>query len=340
MRKILFFVLFFNLCAAREFHWHNNKSVVFFDKRGGRLGNQLMGMLGAYYCAYKNKLPVCYHPFEYSDQFYFDDYFCEREKIPNRGKIMRVKNIFTPLERKNTVHLFTKSKIHGLPTDQFFRLKNDARFLKHVRKLFRPKEKIPLIEPPSDCYSVALHVRTGEGFDRGLSSVQIFDNKEKRKRVEIPSKTRHFADQDYSMKFPPEQYYIDQLIALEKYLPNEHFYVYLFTDSPDPEALMQRISAQLPENHRMTFDYRREGNRQDRNVLCDFYSMMNFDCLIRPGNSTYSLLVNFIGDFHLSIFADDYHWEKDEKGRIYLIMDDIRFMVNKNYDKKKKFVIE
>jgi hypothetical protein len=41
----------------------------------------------------------------------------------------------------------------------------------------------------------------------------------------------------FPLKFLPNDYYIKQLKNIAKILPNEHLFVYIFTDADDPQAL-------------------------------------------------------------------------------------------------------
>lgn len=52
----------------------------------------------------------------------------------------------------------------------------------------------------------------------------------------------------------------------------------------------------MPEASRISFNYRKTGNRQDANVLEDFFSLFNFDVLIRP-ESNYSIVPALLHDY-------------------------------------------
>jgi hypothetical protein len=144
---------------------------------------------------------------------------------------------------------------------------DDLRFLNELRALLSPVDQMPSITLPSGYISVALHMRTGIGFDS----------------EELPS---HFP-----LKCPPFNYYIKAL-ELVSILFDQPLYVFIFTDHPNPPELQQKLSS-IFSGYKIRFDCRRSDNAHDKNVLEDFFALGQFECLIRP-DSNYSLIASKI----------------------------------------------
>ena len=77
-------------------------------------------------------------------------------------------------------------------------------------------------------------------------------------------------------------------------------YVYIFTDDQNPERLANKY-AQALDLSNIIFDYRKVDNAYNANVLEDFFSMMQFDVLIRS-ESSYSLVASRLAKRQLVIY--------------------------------------
>ena len=71
-------------------------------------------------------------------------------------------------------------------------------------------------------------------------------------------------------------------------------------------------------NPRITFGYRENDNCHNANVLEDFFSMMEFDCLIRPG-SHYSRFVQRLGKNKVVIYPESIAKNSNGKSVINVI---------------------
>lgn len=115
----------------------------------------------------------------------------------------------------------------------------------------------------------------------------------------------------WQTKFPPEQYYIDQIIKLSKELYNQNIYVQIFTDDRDPVALVERIKENVNLSN-ATFCYSNNRNFSFRDqVACDLYSMSRFDILIRS-QSYFSRVAELMGNHKLIIYPLEYRWENNK----------------------------
>ena len=178
---------------------------------------------------------------------------------------------------------------------------------------------------------MALHVRKGGGFDKPLASAQEYAGTEQIKGLYLfkknplgshndiwpikwpagikyidavkkyISKKNNCSDYIWPIKFPPDQYYIDQLKELAKMLPGKNLLVYLFTDDPNPENIMQRYSAALIDCPRIIFSYRQKGNHHTKNVLEDLFSITQCDCLI-SASSSFAHAAQLLGNHAIFLF--------------------------------------
>ncbi|HEY5236245.1 MAG TPA: hypothetical protein VIJ14_08720, partial [Rhabdochlamydiaceae bacterium] len=147
----------------------------------------------------------------------------------------------------------------------------DPEFKAELRKVIRPVRELPKLELPTDCTTVALHMRRGIGFDG----------------PDLKFTTPY--------KEPPLSYYVSQLRILSNLYPEEPLYVHLFTDDPAPQALLAELKEELVGLN-IIYATRDSHNSHDSNVLEDFFAMLDFDCLVRP-ESNYSICAEILGDF-------------------------------------------
>ena len=200
-------------------------------------------------------------------------------------------------------------------------------FIDLIRKEVALKKPIPLIHPPRDITSIAVHIRKGGGFDHPLLSEQHFQVNDS-KRTKIPKNVgRNHADYNHSMKFPPEQYYVDQIKKISQLLDHQELYLFIFTDETNTELLIERISSAVGLDN-ISYDYRKENNSHSKNVLRDFFSIANFDCFIRSKESAFAQTAHLLGDFMIAIYPESFHWEQEDE-RYYLIMEDIQVCCSK-----------
>ena len=236
-------------------------------KTGGRFGEQLQGYLHAKWLSYKYEIPLLYSPFSYSTHLRLDDLEIPFDKAPSSHHQLAASNPL-PDSSRYTCYLYHEER--GFDPLIFFDVEwKDPKFRKIVLEMIAPKEKLSMIYPPKDALSIAIHVREGGGFDS--------DNT----RFVIP------------LKLPPMSYYKEALLKVFALFPNEQFACYLFTDAANPEPIAEELKSVIPMG--MTLEFRKE-NRHDINVLEDFFSLFNFDILIRS-QSQFSLIPSFLHDY-------------------------------------------
>jgi len=238
----------------------------------------------AKWLSYKYDIPLLFKPFQYSEQFEFhvkekhfsrlDSYYTIHELRQlldlqiaiNKPTLFLVKHSPDSYEE----HLAVNWGNPYVPVNW-----KDPGFKKLMCELIKPRFDLNLIYPPENVISVALHYRSGVGFDCEL------------------------ARRYHPLRFLLDEYYIEQLTTLHKLVNHEPMYVYIFTDHPDPRAVVNLFKPYFPDN--IEFDCRKIENRHDLNVVEDLFSMTKFDCMIRPV-SHYSIIASHIADFKIEIY--------------------------------------
>lgn len=173
-------------------------------------------------------------------------------------------------------------------------------FGQRVRAGLAPKKMLPF-PLPKDRPTVAVHIRKGGGFDHPVLSQQYETD-----TPNIHAKGT-FSDKNAPFKFPPEQYYADQIMLLHKLLDEQSIYVYVFTDDKDPKKIVHRLEKKI--NHpNITFDYRKEGNSHNANVIEDICAMSQFDYLIRSG-SHFPWIAQMIGNHKAIVYPKTMRWK-------------------------------
>ena len=154
-------------------------------------------------------------------------------------------------------------------------------FRKALQKMIQPACPLNVLQIPQNCITVAVHVRVGTGFDI------------------MPGQTYHDMTNGQPLKWPPLAFYFDGLRAIASRFPDQKIYAFIFTDHDNPEEIMDLFMRSV-EIDRITFDCRMYDNKHNLNVLEDFFSLMQFDCLIRP-DSNFSLMAGKINDYKMLI---------------------------------------
>lgn len=255
---------------------------VTYDLSGGRFGDNLISYLHAKWVSYEKNIPLIYQPFELSSDLILDEKEESRCPTPyhlhhlNKGPVSS--DIELPI-------LYVCPYFPEDPWEQnhesWFHLKvdwKDSKFKKMAREMIAPKRALKLITPPADRISVALHIREGGGFDEKVDLLR--------------------GSPSNPMKFPPISFYAEGLKRILNETKGFSIYCYVFTDAKHPEKVIKKLKAHLPKKCNIAFDYRKKNNRHNANILEDFFSLFNFDILIRS-QSNFSMAASLIGDFSM-----------------------------------------
>ena len=182
---------------------------------------------------------------------------------------------------------------------------DNPEFREILREMIRPVQPLQTIHPPKGKLSAALHVRKGGGYDSPLFSKQFYDVQSLKgigPRSEH-SMFRKRSDASEPLKFPPNQFYIDQIGKLCESINFAPLHIHLFTDDKKPKKLLEEFRSHIPWEN-VTIVTSKQG------VLEDFFSMLNYDYLIRS-QSNFSQAVHLIGKFKKVFFPMSYEWRGD-----------------------------
>lgn len=276
---------------------------------GGRLGDNLVSYAHARYVSYKYNLPLVYKPFEYADQL-------KLSQQPQIKDMVFEKEVIIPSEPYRTdLDNVIKSQENALYVIKYFPEKpgpdsltddrspdrghfdvdwQDEKFVEILRNEISPISPVPQHRFPQDRTSVAVHMRFGIGFDRLLQNEEV-------KEPDV-----FYADVNFPLKFPPFEYYVEQIQRIAQLLNNQPLYVYIFTDHPNPQELLERCREAV-KNPSILFESRESDNRLDV-ILDEFFALTQFDCLIR-GHSNYSIMASKLGRYKIQVSPKSSRWE-------------------------------
>lgn len=290
-------------------------SYITYDRSGGRFGDNLICYCHAKWLSYKYNLTLLYQSFIYSEELILSD-LEQKFNSTNLYGYRRInidgeKNIITiPFEDKILFNIpfFSESKAeYNWWNGRFKKLVdytnidwNNKEFKELLNKFIKPKKNLSLFYPPEDKLSVAIHIRTG-GTLETLESWSWWG--------------------DYTLKMPPFSYYIDQIKKIIDIIGNKKIYFHIFTDDSNPKNITNLFKVQIP-NENIEFGYREE-NSWDKNVLEDFFSLLNFDCLIFT-QSHYSIMASKLKDYKITIMP--LHYIKLNNGE--KIIDEVEIINN------------
>jgi hypothetical protein len=273
---ILFIVFFCSIEAGgKEDH------LVTYRFNGGRFGDNLMIYLSALYFSHQNGIPLLYKSFPYSQYLKLSSYGYHGEITQKQMKVVDE----SLLGASFSLAKMKRSTLFIVPINFWQHVKFvDAKFKNLAKKLVSPNVQLKLVKPPKDSISVAIHWRQGGGFDKdGWELV-------------------------FPLKCPNREFYIEAFATVLNQFPDEKIYCHIFTDAQLPDILAEELRSIFPDKEKITFNVRQGENRHDKNVLEDFFSMMNFDILIRP-NSNLSRVAAKIHDFLMVCYPAEYRIE-------------------------------
>jgi hypothetical protein len=305
-------VIFFLL---GNFYGCFSKQILTIDEWWGRTGDRLVQVTRALWAGHQNKIDFYWNHFPHAEKFKFSellpkyspDMFPELPRVKIKAeKTLRNKSLQAVFLYDYTCDLVAESKNNHIVLRDLVR---DDSFMKSLKKLLSPTCEIPVRIIPQDHISIAVHVRTGMGYDDNVpsASLQLYDqpNFKKEKPWNMP-KNNH-KDAAYPLKFIPLQYYIDQLIKISEYMPHVNLYVYIFTDHFYPDQLCKTFEKKV-HNPRMIFDSYKKVGKELPYVIDDFFDMAyNFDIFIR-GGSNLGLMADLIGNHKLIFRPVEVAW--------------------------------
>lgn len=257
-----------------------------YDLNGGRLGDNLSTYAKAKLFSHLFNIELLYKPFAHSDLLYMHvkEKHYTQQLADQFSKIVFVKSledIIIPQEEKI---LFITNFYTKTPKILYDFAQENPTFAQEIKLMLSPLAPIPLLEKPKDTITIALHVRKGTGFDKPLGSLQQYDGHEHIIHYsEKIIRQEQFSDFIWPTKFPPDQYYIDQIKKISELLDHQPLHIFLFTDDPHPEEIAHRYQKALNKKN-ISFSYRISGNSHDTNIVEDLHQMASCDCMIRSSS--------------------------------------------------------
>jgi hypothetical protein len=295
-------------------------SLITYECPTGRLGDQIIAYVKAKWLSHKYKITFLYQPFPGSEKLklHFEERLSVEKNLPSNAERVLVTSS-TPLNRTMArptayiVKLSTQKDELGDGDTPFLCKVHDPTFKKIISKMLAPAIAVKKISLPKNRISVAVHVRKGSGPDNPVSSRQLYNSRAySTKPIRIIDKTdlnNLCVDERWPNKFPPDQFYIDQIRLFSQLVDNAPLYVYLFTDYKDPAAVARTYAREI-NNPNIIFDYHSPVQIKEMGVMDDYYNMAQFDCLIRPG-SNFSRAIQLFGDHPVVISARNSQWRGD-----------------------------
>ncbi len=275
--KNIFSLLLFLLSLQSIAQPPEGPSAITWKPNNGRFGDNLLSYSRTKWLSRKHQIPLLYVPFPYSDQLLIH----QQEMVYTPDCLEQFARTKQLLQDPDSVISSSNNTLYICRWKTDITIDwSDLDFVEEIKKNITSLYDLEKIAIPDGFISIAVHVRNGGTF--------VADTPEEKERC--------------SLRFVPEQFYIDQIERLAKMFPRDKLYVFIFTDHPEPAEIARRFAATL-NNDRITFGYRTENNSHKTNVLEDFFSMMDFHCLIRPG-SHFTRFVQRLGNNKVVIYPN------------------------------------
>jgi len=283
-----------------------------------RFGDSVLIYCKSLWIAMKNNTNFLFKPFRYSDQLSISHKsmnngsnkktrFVKKESDinPKASDCIFVTNLFTfiPTISHNSLSHTTINKSTNINDICEEALKN-KKFGNEVKKNLSPKNQ-PNINLPNNKITIAVHVRKGGGYDKPIFSEQLYSASDNLNPTR-PPKNRKYIDVIHPFKFPPNQFYIDQICMLSTLFNDAPLYIYIFTDDQNPKKLADQFELECNKPN-ITFDCREHDNHHAKNVIDDLWAISQFDCLIR-GWSHFPSVAQMIGNHKIIMFPKKYFW--------------------------------
>ena len=310
------YIIFFNFIIIGFFvsvHAYNSSAITYV-LNGGRFGDNVAGSFTkALYLSWKYKILFIYQPFTHSDELYMHELY--GQQVFDSDNFAQIVNVDDEEQLKNGIqentlyicHFYTK--IENIFNKAFI----EPEFGKLLKQAITPRFYCEPLDIPPGHISVAVHVRKGSGPDKPLGSVQLYDSSvvfaADQEPIKLEKPLNTYADYVWPTKFPPDQYYIDQIIKISEFFNDVPLYVHIFTDAKDSEALAHLYKVQVKKDN-IIFGFRIGYNQYSSYVVQDYYHMAQFDCLIRS-SSLYAKAVQLLGKHRMVIYPLHGQWIYD-----------------------------
>jgi hypothetical protein len=337
LNYILFLSISFSVYAIPS-------AVTYTLERAGRFGDCVLMYCKAKYFAVKRNMLLLYKPFSFSNELTLhtrETYWtqdlgnkfqhkkrvtCAQDIDPNTSDTLYIVDLFTTFAdvAPQRTHRQLEPVDHwiNLFADEIYQMmQQDQAYKSIIKDMLKPTRTFPLADFPPRHISVAVHIRTGTGYDGNLWSKQLYSEFKRTTQKIVPA-TFWIADCACPLRFPPIQYYIDQINNLSDLVNGYPLYVQIFTDDEHPEEILNNIKKCC--DGAITITLGTSGLWQNR-TIDDIYAMSMFDCLIKPC-SFFSGISQLVGNHKLIIRPDDFCYDDQA-----LYITDMMFTINDSY---------
>ena len=180
-----------------------------------------------------------------------------------------------------------------------------------------------LRSPIENAITVVVHVRKGnnpENYHGEQSAPQIYDfDRSIVRYIHVISdnpfiyyrsaklKNRDILDNYWPLKYPPEQFYIDQVNMVIRSKSTDNVLVKIITDDRDPVGLMNRFKQQINNPKVRIERYDNTGKDFKTRLIEDLYLMSQCDIFIHA-KSSFSFVAEVMGNHKTVIFPEKSRW--------------------------------
>ena len=317
------------------------------------LGHNVCAYSIAKLLSFKYDVPFFAVPFEHSDMFsiqayenYLDDackkkYACTVEVTTEDQllKTLRKNSIPTLFVVNSTTGIHYKSRLSScfycpkIYENIYLYSKLFKHFGSTLKKALTIKNQVTFLTIPENQITVAIHVK--RGFSNVLTSVQYKDEWDQLVADKI-AKQRFLKGIDYysPLKFPPEQFYVDQLMKLSSLLNHAPLFVCVFTDGQSPKDIVDDLRKRVNLLN-VTFSCGQK-DVKDRHldsslIFEDLYNISRFDCLIKP-ESAFPLVAQLMGNHKIIIYPQGAQIYKNNSLNCFYIDVDNASIIFNNHD--------
>lgn len=297
-------------------------NAITFVLSGGRLGDNLLSYIHAKWLSYIYDLPLLFQPFlncEFfclfeQENYHSSDFQFSQNVHINRNNL----NSIAPGDGSICYNLpyFPETAVESaIPWLYHMQLPvfsinwEDRTFKLMIKKLLAPRVDIQPIALQEDRINIAVHYRSEFGDNNTLQNLQ----------------------RNHAIKFPSITYHIEQLQRLIKLFSEHKIFVYLFSDDSNPENLIRIFQEAIPNQEIQWATKKRTSSSPSiLEDLNDFYSIGQFDCLVRSA-SNFSSIAAKLGNYIIEIAPSHYHFEGD-----VLVIDHVELYFNPSHKLRLK----
>lgn len=285
-----FFLILVACCVASGPECRKKHAITY--EGGDRFGDRMLAYAQARHLSYIASVPFLYRPFIYSNQISADceaspfDTHCNRySHTVNITSFDTLLQFFCTIDDpkvKPTLFIlhYLPSDISEWDTDSSIKLLfhtpwYETGFHAYLQQVASPRIPIPVLRREG-VLNVADHVRTLSGNDTAETS-----------STQLP------------LKHPNLAYHKTQIHRLHQLNQGRPMYVFLFSDTKQPEALVQEFRKSF-YNTNIEFGIQILNNPDTNYAIHDFFAMQQFDALIAT-QSNFSMMASRIGNFDVII---------------------------------------